>query len=59
LYFVGYDFKNQLINTLEPKEINYLDVNPDLDLFKDNLIYVRKSAFKFYVDKNGFEYIEK
>lgn len=58
IFFITKDFKNEMINTLEPKEIDFQIDLTKFNLFIENLIFVENASMKYYVDNTGFEYKE-
>jgi hypothetical protein len=58
IYFITEDYKNQIINTLDTKELNFEIDFTKHNLFIENLILVENTSLKFYVDNTGFEYKE-
>jgi hypothetical protein len=63
MYLISTDTFGSKINTSDFKHLNrdlfqkHLDITKT-NLFWNELIFVERSGFKFYVDKDGFEYIE-
>lgn len=58
ILFITEDHKNKNINTLIPKEIDSkLDITK-FNIFINNLILVENLGLQFYVDNDGFEYLE-
>ncbi|MEN9327010.1 MAG: hypothetical protein RI943_1450 [Bacteroidota bacterium] len=64
IFSISTDSKELKLNTNEFEELNSTtneSVYDDIlnsNLFWNNLLFVQRSGFKFYVEKDGFEYVE-
>ena len=58
ILFITENYKNEIINTLIPKQIDFdLDLTK-FNMFINNLILVENLGLQFYIDNDGFEYVE-